>query len=81
MLNITAVVLFRAKARAFLDKARLNQIRTKRLDDVQPNPGGVGVGKMGLAASDKLICCVSRTGLRPVHAPEAAPRWRSPPAL
>ena len=60
MLNITAVFLFRAKAHAFLKKACLNQIRTKGLDHVEPNPGCVGVEKVGIAASNKLITRVIR---------------------
>ena len=38
MLNITAVILFRAKAHTFLKKACLNQIRTKGLDHVEQIP-------------------------------------------
>jgi len=60
MLNITAVILFRAKAHTFLKKACLNQIRTKGLDHVEPNPGCVGVEKIGIAASNKLITRVIR---------------------
>ncbi len=59
-LNITAVVLFRAKAHAFLKKAGLNQIRTKGLDHVEPNPRRIGFEKIGVAASNKLITRVIR---------------------
>jgi hypothetical protein len=60
MLNITAVILFCAKAHTFLKKACLNQIRTEGLDYVEPNPGWVGVEKLGIAASNKLITQVIR---------------------
>jgi hypothetical protein len=60
MLNIIAVILFCAKARAFLKKACLNQTRTEGLDHVEPNPGCVGVEKLGIASSNKLITRVIR---------------------
>ena len=60
MLNKSAVILLRAKALAFIEKACLNQIRTKGLDNVEPNPGRIGVEKIGLTASDKLIARVIR---------------------
>ena len=60
MLNIIAVILFRAKAHTFFEKACLNQIRTKGLDHVEPNPGCLGVEKIAIAASNKLITRVIR---------------------
>ena len=60
MLNITAVILFRAKAHVLPKKARLNQSRTKGLDHVEPNPGCIAAEKIRIAASNKLITRVTR---------------------
>src|SRR5215469_4674284 len=60
MLNKSAVILLRAKALAFIEKACLNQIRTKGLDNVEPNPGRISVEKVRLAAPDKLVTRVIR---------------------
>ena len=70
VLNITAVILFRAKARAFLKKACLNQIRTKGLDHVEPNPGCVAVEKIGIAASNNLVTRVIRNINQPCRVKE-----------
>jgi hypothetical protein len=54
-LDIAAVIVLGTTAHAFVKKACLNKIRTKRLNDVEPNPGRVAVEEIGIAALNNLI--------------------------
>ena len=58
--NINAVILFGAKSRTFFEKACFNQIWTKSLNHVQPNPRCVGIHKIWITTSNKLIARVIR---------------------
>jgi len=58
--NINAVILFGAKSHILFEKTCLNQLWTKGLNHVKPNPRCVGVKEIRIAALNKLIARVTR---------------------
>jgi hypothetical protein len=58
-LNIDAVLVFRATARAFFKEACPNQIRSDSLNHIKPDPRRVCIDKVGLAAPNYLISLVT----------------------
>src|SRR5215472_16964874 len=58
--NINAVILFGAKSHILFEKTCLNQLWTKGLNHVEPNPRCVGVKEVRIAAPNKFIARVTR---------------------
>jgi hypothetical protein len=58
--SVNAVTLFGAKPDILLEKTCLNQLWTKGLNHVKPNPRCVGVKEIRIAAPNKFIAPVTR---------------------